>query len=140
MLPGKAKLGGNVFERSFDETRGQSAYTVSPGGVATRRVEVDEEDLRKRLRAGEFVRARESSSDLVQSVCREVLANIGRFQHPSESAFKQWLFREALRKIVDRRDYWLAEKREVLREVPVTDGSGTRALRASRQLGSSCKS
>ena len=83
-----------------------------------------------RLRAGQLVRARESSSDLVQSVCREVLENLGRFKHPSESAFKQWLFREALRKILDRRDHWLAQKREVLREVPISDdtkGAGPRA-------------
>ena len=44
-----------------------------------------------RLRAGPLVRVHESSSDLVQSVCREVIQNAERFRHPSESAFKQWL-------------------------------------------------
>ena len=78
-----------------------------------------------RLRTGPLLRARESSSDIVQSVCREVLENIGRFQHPSDNAFRQWLFKTALRKIGHRRDFYLAEKRDVLREVPIT-GSGER--------------
>ena len=69
-----------------------------------------------RLRAGHEVRKHESSSDLVQSVCREVLQNIERFKHPSPAAFKQWLYTTALRKISNRADYWRAEKREAARE------------------------
>src|SRR5215207_3597350 len=69
-----------------------------------------------RLRAGPLVRARESSSDLVQSVCREVLEHSERFQHATESAFRQWLYTTALRKIQHRRDYWAAEKRNPGRE------------------------
>ncbi len=75
-----------------------------------------------RLRAGPLIRARESSSDLVQSVCREVLENAERFRHPGEAAFKRWLYTTALRKIVDRRDYYLAQKRDALREAPAADG------------------
>jgi len=70
-----------------------------------------------RLRAGRMIRARESDSDLVQSVCREVLDHADRFRHPSEAAFKRWLYTTALRKIVDRRDYYLAQRRDVQREV-----------------------
>jgi len=44
-----------------------------------------------RLRAGHEVRKHESSSDIVPSVCCEVLQNIERFKHPSPAAFKQWL-------------------------------------------------
>lgn len=90
-----------------------------------------------RLRAGGLIRARESSSDIVQSVCREVLENVERFRYPSDAAFKQWLFKTALRKLTDRRDFYLAEKRDVLREVPIDgahgggDGDG---LAASRLL------
>ncbi len=69
-----------------------------------------------RLRVGPMIRARESESDLVQSVCREVLDHAGRFRHPSESAFKRWLYTTALRKILGRRDYYRAEKRDALRE------------------------
>ena len=78
-------------------------------------------DLRAfvRLRAGALVRARESNSDLVQSVCREVLEHMDRFRHPSEAAFKQWLFTTAQRKIMNRREFYLAQKRDALREVPM---------------------
>ena len=78
-----------------------------------------------RLRAGALVRARESSSDIVQSVCREVLQNMERFQHPSDAAFKQWRFRTALRKLSNRRDFYLAERRDVLRETPIAKGGET---------------
>ena len=70
-----------------------------------------------RLRAGPLVRARESHSDLVQSVCREVIEHIDRFRHPSESAFRQWLYTTAMRKIQHRRDYYLADKRDPQKEV-----------------------
>jgi RNA polymerase sigma-70 factor (ECF subfamily) len=78
-------------------------------------------DLRAfvRLRCGAVVRARESSSDIVQSVCREVLEHAERFKHPSELAFKQWLFVSALRKIQNRQEFYLAQKRDALREVPL---------------------
>jgi RNA polymerase sigma-70 factor (ECF subfamily) len=84
-------------------------------------------DLRAfvRLRAGPELRRREASSDLVQSVCREVLEHAERFQHPNESAFRRWLFTTALRKIADRADHWHAQKRDVGREeaLPSRDGS-----------------
>ncbi|HTE05578.1 MAG TPA: sigma-70 family RNA polymerase sigma factor [Planctomycetota bacterium] len=76
-----------------------------------------------RLRAGPVLRARESASDLVQSVCRDVLENIGRFRYPGESAFKAWLFATAMRKIADRAEYWTAGKRDVGREVLALDAS-----------------
>ncbi len=50
-LPGDLRS-GNVYERSFDAER--DGYTVSPGGVASKRIDVDNDDLRRRLRAGEF--------------------------------------------------------------------------------------
>lgn len=84
-------------------------------------------DLRAfvRLRAGPLVRARESSSDLVQSVCREILVHAERFQHGSEDAFRQWMFTTAMRKILNRRDFYLAQKRDVLREVPIDSGASS---------------
>jgi RNA polymerase sigma-70 factor (ECF subfamily) len=75
-----------------------------------------------RLRAGPLVRARESASDLVQSVCREVLEHGDRFRHASESAFRQWLYTTALRKIQHRREYWAAEKRNPGHERPIAHG------------------
>lgn len=69
-----------------------------------------------RLRAGQHVRAHESSSDLVQSVCREVLQDLPRFHYTSEAAFRGWLYESALHKIYDRQRYWRAQKRDASRE------------------------
>jgi RNA polymerase sigma-70 factor (ECF subfamily) len=79
------------------------------------------DDLRAfvRLRAGALVRAQESHSDLVQSVCREVLEHADQFRFPSEDGFRRWLFTTALRKLTERRDHYLAQKRDVLRQVPL---------------------
>jgi RNA polymerase sigma-70 factor (ECF subfamily) len=75
------------------------------------------------------LRARESSVDLVQSVCREVLEHAERFRHPSEAAFKRWLYTTALRKIKNRHAYDLANKRDVLRNAtPLDDDAAAREL------------
>jgi RNA polymerase sigma-70 factor (ECF subfamily) len=84
-----------------------------------------------RLRSGKLIRAKESVSDIVQSVCREVLANAERFQHGGEAGFKQWLYTTALRKLSKRRDYWEAARRDAGREAaPPDDGSADAALLA----------
>lgn len=75
-----------------------------------------------RLRAGPALRARESNSDLVQSVCREILEHAERFQHPSEGAFRHWLFTTAQRKLHHRHEYWMAQKRGAVAEVPIDPG------------------
>lgn len=108
----------------------QAAARGDRGAVATL-IERYLPELRAfvRLQAGPLIRARESTSDLVQSVCREVLQHEERFQHGSEGAFKQWLFTTAKRKIFNRREYYLAEKRDVLRNLPA-DRDGESALLA----------
>jgi RNA polymerase sigma-70 factor (ECF subfamily) len=70
-----------------------------------------------RLRASADLRAKESSIDVVQSVCREVLEQKDRFQHGGSEGFRHWLFRTAQRKIADRRAHWQSAKRDVRREV-----------------------
>lgn len=72
-----------------------------------------------RLRGDGGLRALEESSDIVQSVCREVLAKLDQFQYPNEDGFRRWLFVTAARKIENRYGYYLAEKRDVAREVAV---------------------
>lgn len=62
------------------------------------------------------VLAKESSSDLVQSVCREVLEHAGNFEYQGEAAFRSWLYQAALRKLIDRQRYYKAEKRDTARE------------------------
>lgn len=74
-----------------------------------------------RARCGPAVRAKESESDIVQSVCREVLAT-ERFEYRGEGAFKGWLFQAAAHKIADRANHWRAAKRDAAREEPVDVG------------------
>ncbi len=74
-----------------------------------------------RLRAGPEVREWESRSDLVQSVCREILDHAKRFKHPDQKAFKQWLFVTALRKIQERGRVVFAQKRDIGRQVRPQD-------------------
>jgi RNA polymerase sigma-70 factor (subfamily 1) len=70
-----------------------------------------------RLHAGAAVRARESVSDLVQSVCVEVLRDLSRFEFRGEPQFRHWLCRQALHKIVNKQEFHAAGKRDYRREV-----------------------
>jgi RNA polymerase sigma-70 factor (ECF subfamily) len=63
------------------------------------------------------LRARESTSDVVQSVCRELLTHQERFQHPGENGFVAWLYTTARRKIQNRARDLQREKRDAAREV-----------------------
>ena len=80
-----------------------------------------------RLRTGKLIRAKESVSDIVQSVCREVIAHADRFQHGGDVGFRHWLYTTALRKLSKRRDFYEAAKRDAGREAtpqsPLTSGS-----------------
>jgi RNA polymerase sigma-70 factor (ECF subfamily) len=70
-----------------------------------------------RAHMGPQLRARESMSDIVQSVCRELLTHRTRFQHATEHAFAAWLFTEARRKIGKRARDLVRDKRDAAREV-----------------------
>lgn len=69
-----------------------------------------------RLRAGASIRAREAESDVVQSVCREVLQRGETFQHGGEAGFRHWLYTTALRRIVNKHEFHTAAKRDVRRD------------------------
>ncbi len=69
-----------------------------------------------RLKAGPTLLAKESCSDLAQSVCRDVLENADRFRFGGEAEFRKWLFTTAMRKIADRAEHWRADKRNPGRE------------------------
>src|SRR5687768_8375075 len=69
-----------------------------------------------RLKAGPSLLAKESCSDLAQSVCRDVLENADRFRFGGEAEFRKWLFTTAMRKIADRAEHWRAGKRAANRE------------------------
>lgn len=72
-----------------------------------------------RAHMGPQLRARESVSDLVQSVCREILTHKARFRHASAEAFQAWLFTMARRKVQNRARDLGRHKRAVDREVPI---------------------
>ncbi|MBI3817462.1 MAG: sigma-70 family RNA polymerase sigma factor [Planctomycetes bacterium] len=74
-----------------------------------------------RLNAGHALRTRESSMDLVQSACREVLKDIDSAVELSEAHFKCWLYAAAERKIKDRARFHAREKRAAGREISFED-------------------
>lgn len=74
--------------------------------------------------AGALVRARESVSDLAQSVCREVLERLRdeRFEYRGEAQFVRWLQQAAVHKLQNRHRFYRADKRDAGREL-TPDGS-----------------
>jgi RNA polymerase sigma-70 factor, ECF subfamily len=84
-----------------------------------------------RAHMGAQLRARESMSDIVQSVCRELLTHQDRFQYPDEQGFQAWLFTTARRKIANRARDLDREKRDAGREVGGLGESGIAALGAA---------
>lgn len=90
------------------------------GEAVERLIELHLPALRAFVRAhmGARLRARESTSDVVQSICRELLTHQERFQHPREEAFKAWLFTTARRKLSNRVRDLERQKRDAARELP----------------------
>jgi RNA polymerase sigma factor (sigma-70 family) len=80
-----------------------------------------------RLRAGAGIRARLGHSDLVQSVCREVLEGRDKIEFQGDAAFRSWLYTAALRKLVEHDRRMHAGKRDVRREVHVDGEEGADA-------------
>jgi RNA polymerase sigma-70 factor, ECF subfamily len=62
------------------------------------------------------LRARESSMDVVQSVCRELLSGGQAFEFRGEERFRAWLFTSALNKLNDKRRFHGQQRRDVRRE------------------------
>lgn len=77
-----------------------------------------------RMRAGEALRARESIADLVQSACREALADLGSFQYRGEAQFRAWLFTHALHKMQNRARDHRAQRRDMRREQAIDGDPG----------------
>jgi len=70
-----------------------------------------------RLRMGADLRAKESSSDIVQDVLLEALGDLDRLEYQGEAAFKHWLYTRAEHRIVDRARFYQRAKRDADREV-----------------------
>ena len=62
------------------------------------------------------LRAREASLDVVQSVCRELLAERDTFAFRGEDRFRSWLFTAALNKLRERHRRQRAGKRDMARD------------------------
>jgi len=78
-----------------------------------------------RLRLGRALRVRETSLDIAQSVCREALEDLPRFDPRGQHGFRQWLLLRAERKIRDRGRFWNRQKRAAHGERPLAeDGDG----------------
>ena len=69
-----------------------------------------------RIQLGPALRQREQESDIVQSVCAEVLAHPNRFQWQGEAAFRSWLYRAVLDRVRHKLRYHVADCRDMRRE------------------------
>ncbi len=78
-----------------------------------------------RLRMGAELRAHEGSEDLVQSVCRELLAHLDRYRYQGASEFRRWLYTTALRKLSNRVRHLRAQRRAGSRVEPIEDPQGS---------------
>ena len=74
------------------------------------------------LQMGPVVRAKETPTDIAQSVFGEILQDLDRFDYQGEAAFRKWLFTRGMHKIMDRCRYHGAQKRDAGREVPPDPG------------------
>jgi len=81
-----------------------------------------------RLRMGATLRKLMTAPDLVQSVCREVLEDLGDFEFRGEGPFRHWLFVRAENKLREKHRYHHAEKRD--RQKAVSLAQATTAFTA----------
>jgi len=98
------------FEQVLDAARGgepQALETLFADHVGGLRAFV-------RLHADSWLR--ESSSDIVQSICREALADIAGLRGDSEAQFRQWLYTVARNKLLERFRFHRRQHRDVRRE------------------------
>ena len=85
-----------------------------------------------RLRMGAALRGLMTAPDLVQSVCREVLEDLGQFEFRGEAPFRHWLFVRAENKLREKHRHHRAEKRDHQKLVAMPDA--TTALSAYHHL------
>lgn len=85
-----------------------------------------------RLRMGAQLRSLMTAPDLVQSVCREVLEDLGGFEFRGEAPFRHWLFVRAENKLREKHRFHAAGKRDQQKLVDLPDA--TTAITAYRTL------
>jgi len=74
-----------------------------------------------RLRMGAQLRSLMTAPDLVHSVCREVLEDLGGFEFRGEAPFRHWLFVRAENKLREKHRYHSAGKRDQRKLVDLSD-------------------
>ena len=84
-----------------------------------------------RLRSGPLLRRRESQSDLVQTVCRQLLEDLHGYRGDAEASFRAWLFTMALRKLTERGRFHGAERRDPAREERLPPAASAEAAERS---------
>ncbi|MFT7671268.1 MAG: RNA polymerase sigma factor (sigma-70 family) [Planctomycetota bacterium] len=87
-----------------------------------------------RVRLGRKLRDKETSLDLSQSVCRQVLQNFDAFDYRGEPSFRNWLLGQAENKIRDRQRFWHRTKRDRDREESTDLGAGGGEVRSGAAL------
>ena len=87
-----------------------------------------------RLRVGPDLRVRESESDIVQSVCRELVEDWDDLDYRGEEAFRGWLFTAALSKVREKARFHGRQRRDKGREVADASGflAGDRTLASGK--------
>lgn len=84
-----------------------------------------------RGKVGGELAGRESVRDMAQSVCREVLRDLGGLHFAGEEQFRAYLFLQASRKVIDRHRYHKQEMRDAARVEPLpTDAEEAQVLGA----------
>jgi len=83
-------------------------------------------------RMGPRLAARESSDDIVQSVCRELLSAQARLEFPSDGALHQWLRTAAMHKILQKARHYRSQRRAAAREVSDAHTSQIAAVGAAQ--------
>jgi len=98
-------------------------------------------DLRAfiRLRTDIPLRLRESTSDLVQSTCREVLSDLSQFEYRGPARFRNWMFTVALNKIREKARFHRAERRDPAREQQPSRDGDLGLLAAYQVLANPCQ-
>lgn len=87
-----------------------------------------------RLRMGPLLRAKESATDLTQSVAHEALVALTTFEYRGDAAFRQWLFARARHKLQEHARHFQQARRDGRREQPMQHESRLSLLAGYRQL------
>lgn len=132
-MSGPSSIPGESDGKAFEQARtGDSAALAE---LVERYIPRLRAFVRLHVRAD--LRRRESSEDVVQSVCRELIEREACLRFPDEAGFRGWLFTVALSKIREKARFHGRARRDLGRERDLVDSSG-RELALSQVYASAC--